>query len=478
MTTAIRGGQVVTPEGAFQADVLIDGAVIAAVGRDVGVDAAEVIDATGCLVLPGCVDMHTHLEAPHNELDVDASETYTCDDFRAGTRAAAVGGTTTIVDFATQFPGVGLNETLDGYQQRLIEKPPTVDVGLHMIVTDMSVPGAVEEIATLCDRGVTSFKLFMAYKESPLWVDDGTMLRVAQAAGAAGGLVMVHAETGLAIEVLQAQALRDGRIEAIHHALTRPPITEAEAVYRAIAICRLGGAPVYFMHISCRESVEAIGRARGEGLDVHGETCPQYLAFTEDVLRQEPAEAAKYVVTPPPRTDEHRQAVWEGLRTGVLEIVSTDHCPYTSAQKAAATNFLDIPNGAPGVENRLEVMYELGVRQGRLTPERLVDLLAASPARLFGLHPRKGSLHPGSDADIVVFNPSRPRTISAKDQVSKCDYSLYEGMEIGGSVQDVLFGGELLVEDGKLVGREDGGRFIERERWRAPSAAAAPAAAR
>jgi dihydropyrimidinase len=470
VTTAICGGTIVTPAGSFVGDVLIEGEVIAAVGRGLGAGAAEVLDATGCFVLPGCVDTHTHLEAIPGESREEDSP-LACDDYQSGTRAAAVGGTTTVVDFAVQSPGVGLAETLEVWQQRLRDWPPAVDIGLHMIVTDMGVEGAAEEFDVLCERGVTSFKVFMALRGTPYWVDDGTLFLAAQAAAAAGGLLMVHAESGYAIEILQTQALRDGRTAAIHHALTRPPLTETEAVGHAVALCQLAGCPVYFMHVSCRDAVDALARAQSGGLEVYGETCPQYLAFTEDVLRQSPSEAAKYVFTPPPRPPGQRDAVWTGLRTGVLDVVSTDHCPYTMAQKARATSFLEIPNGAPGIENRLEVMYELGVREGRLRLERLVELLAATPARLFGLHPQKGSLNPGGDADVVIFNPERPRTIAAKDQLSRSDYSIYEGMEVSGSVQDVLFRGRLIVRDGRLVGADDRGRFIPRARWRGQAGA-------
>jgi dihydropyrimidinase len=473
VSTIIRGGEVVGPQGARRSDVLIEDGVIVAVDDVSSSDAHEVIDAGGMLVLPGCVDMHTHLEAPHADLESNAAEQFTCDDFRAGTLAAAVGGTTTIVDFATQSRGVGFHAALDEWQQKLVDRPPAIDVGLHMIVTDMDVPDAEAELAAMCERGVTSYKLFLAYKESDLWVDDGTLLRVAQVAHESGALVLVHAENGGAIEVMQRQALAAGHTEAIYHALTRPPLTEAEAISRSIDLCEVAGAPVYFMHISCREALEVLRRARSAGRPVFAETCPQYLAFTEDVLRREPAEAAKYLVTPPPRPEGHADDLWGALRDGTLELVSTDHCPYTSAQKAAAKDFFETPNGAPGIENRLEVMFELGVRQGELELPRLVELLATRPAQLFGLAPRKGEISPGADADIVIFDPDSPRTIRAAEQMSLSDYSLYEGMEVQGSVRDVICRGERIVRDRSFVGRPDGGRFVERERFSTPSAAAA-----
>lgn len=467
-TVVIEGGRVITGEGQVDADVAISDGKVVALGRGLASGSDSVVDASGKLVLPGCVDMHTHMEAPHNDLDAPADEAVTCDDYRDGTIAAAVGGTTTIVDFATQSPGVSFTDTLSAWQARLADRPPAVDVGLHMIVTDMDFDDAQADLEGMPEAGVPSFKLFLAYKESPLFVDDGTIFRVAQAAAAAGGLVMAHCENGSSIEVLQQQALARGDISAIWHARTRPPVTESEAIARVAALCALAGAPAYVMHVSCREAVEAIATVKRSGGRMWGETCPQYLAFSEEVLLRERVEAAKYLVTPPPRPPEHQEVIWQALRTGTLSIVSTDHCPYLTKWKAAARNFYETPNGAPGVENRLEVMYELGVAQGRLRPERLIQLLCAAPAQLFGMYPQKGTIAVGSDADIVIFDPNRPKTISAETEMSKCDYSLYEGFDVAASVQSVFFRGEAIVQDGKYVAQSEHGAFLARQRFLAP----------
>jgi dihydropyrimidinase len=461
----IQGGCVVTAEGSTWADLAVSDGEVVAIGRDLATSSDTLVDAEGKLVLPGCIDMHTHMEAPHNELDEPSEEAVTCDDYRDGTIAAAVGGTTTIVDFATQSPGATFSETRVEWEGKLHDRPPAVDVGLHMIVTDMDFDGSEDDLAELCEAGITSFKLFLAYKESPLWVDDGTIFRVAQVAGRAGALVMAHCENGGAIEVLQREALARGDIEAIWHARTRPALTESEAIRRVAALCAIAGAPAYVMHVSCREAVEAIAAVKLAGGRLWGETCPQYLAFTEDVLLKPGVEAAKYVVTPPPRPPGHQEVLWQALRDGTLSIVSTDHCPYLTHWKAAAGDFLGIPNGAPGVENRLEVIYELGVRGGRIETPRLVDLLCTAPARLFGMYPKKGTIAVGSDADIVIFDPNRSKVISAEKEMSKCDYTLYEGMDVAGSVESVFLRGNRIVEDGKYVADAEAGAFLPRERF-------------
>ena len=298
-------------------------------------------------------------------MTIPSDAAVTCDGFLDGTIAAAVGGTTTIVDFATQSPGTTFRDTLQQWRQRLLDRPPAIDVGFHMIVTDMNHSDAEHDLASICDEGVTSYKLFLAYKESPLWVDDSTLFRVAQVAAKSGALVMAHAENGGAIEVLQQQALQRGDIAPIWHSRTRPVRTESEAIARVATLCAIAEAPAYIMHVSCREAAEMVAQQKARGARLWAETCPHYLAFTEDVLLQEWSEAAKYLVTPPIRPKGHAEALWSALRAGTLSIVSTDHCPYLMRWKNAATDFFTIPNGVPGVENRLEVMYELGVRQGR-----------------------------------------------------------------------------------------------------------------
>ncbi|HVU76866.1 MAG TPA: dihydropyrimidinase [Gaiellaceae bacterium] len=465
----ITGGEVVTEAATYTADVLIQEGLVVAIGRDLSPADAVVVDATGKLVLPGCVDMHTHLEAPHNELDDPSEGAVTCDGFPDGSIAAAVGGTTTIVDFATQSPGTSFQATLEQWKQRLRDRPPAVDVGFHMIVTDMAYPGAEDDLARMCDEGVTSYKLFLAYKESPLWVDDSTLFRVAQVAAKSGALVMAHAENGGAIEVLQEQALQRGDTAPIWHSYTRPVRTESEAISRVATLCGIAEAPAYIMHVSCREAAEVVAYERDRGSRLWAETCPHYLAFTEDKLLGDWSEAAKYLVTPPIRENGHADALWAALRDGTLSVVSTDHCPWLTRWKDAATDFFTIPNGVPGIENRLEVMYELGVRQGRLDLTRLVDLLCAAPARLFGMFPKKGTIAIGSSGDIVIFDPRREKVITADEEMSKCDYTIYEGFRMEGSVETVVFGGEIIVRDGRYVAQFERGGFLPRARFSEPS---------
>lgn len=467
-TLLIKGGEVVTETSALHADVLVQDGIVVALGQELDYPDAEVIDAAGKLVLPGCIDMHTHLEAPHNDLDDPSEGAVTCDGFRDGTIAAAVGGTTTIVDFAAQSPGTTFHETLRQWRQRLLDGPPAVDVGFHMIVTDMGHADAEQDLADLCDEGVTSYKLFLAYKESPLWVDDSTLFRVAQVAAKSGALVMTHAENGGAIEVLQQQALQRGDTAPIWHSYTRPVRTESEAVSRVATLCDIAGAPAYIMHVSCSDAAEVVAQEKSRGKRLWAETCTHYLAFTEDVLLEEWQEAAKYIVTPPIRESGHAEALWSALRDGTLSVVSTDHCPYLTRWKNAATDFYTIPNGVPGVENRLEVMYELGVRPGRLTATQLVERLCAAPARLYGMFPSKGTIAIGSRGDIVLFDPRRGKVISAANEMSKCDYSIYEGMHLEGSVETVLFAGEVIVRDGKYVAEGERGAYLPRARFSDP----------
>jgi len=463
----IAGGQVVTAEGSLDADVLVDEGRIAWVGHVPGAetDADRVIDARGKLVMPGAVDMHTHLEAPHNEIPDAPDDALTCDDYHDGSIAAVVGGTTTLVDFATQGPGVGLIASLDECRAKLAARPLATDIGLHMIVADLDVPDAEAELAALCDQGVTSYKLFMAYKESPLMVDDDTLFRVAQVAAANDAVVVVHAESGDAINVLQRQALQAGDTSAIWHARTRPPATEAEAINRAVELCRVAGAALYVMHVSCAEAVDVIERAKSRGARVRAETCTHYLYVDESWLERSADEACQYVFTPPPRSEQDREALWDALARGVLDVVSTDHCPYTLEQKRdGAHSFMATPNGVPGVENRVEVMFELGVRSGRLSASRLVELLCSAPARLYGMYPRKGTLSPGADGDVVVFDPARERTLSAATQISNSDYCVFEGMRVAGSVDTVVVAGRVVVEDRRHVAEPGLGSFLARQR--------------
>jgi dihydropyrimidinase len=458
-TILIRGGTVVSASGESRADVFVEDGVIASVGLHQGLRCDRVVDATGMFVLPGGIDVHTHL-------DMEFGDTRTCDDFTSGTAAAAAGGTTTIIDFCLQKPGESFEEALQRYFRKMETAPPVVDVGLHIAITDLREGGTVEDLATLPGKGVTSYKLFMAYKGGVM-VDDETLFRSMQVATATGALVMVHAENGDAIDVLVRQALADGHTEPVWHARTRPPETEAEATFRAIQLARLAGCPLYVVHVSCDQAIAPIARARAAGHEVWGETCPQYLLFDETVLEADDFGGARYVYTPPPRPSTQHDPLWRALRTDVLSVVSTDHAPFNwQGQKTLGLNdFSQIPNGGPGIENRLEVLYTFGVGAGRLSNSRFVELVATAPARLFGLYPRKGAILPGSDADIVVWDPNRTRTITGKTQYSRVDYSLYEGIEVTGSAHTVLLRGEAVVENGEVCGEPGVGTFVPRARF-------------
>ena len=451
-----------TADSEMIADVLIDGSVIAAIGTDLRGDADEVIDMSGKLLLPGGVDVHTHMETPSDEI-------YSCDDFRSGTEAAIFGGTTTIVDFATQLPGVGLMQTLDEWKAKIAERQPWTDVGLHMIVTDLEVDPELGDFERLCQAGITSYKLFMAYKGS-FMVDDQVLFRVARAAAENGALLLVHAENGDVIDVLEREAVARGHRAPEWHARTRPKLLEAEAASRAIYLAQQARAPLYIVHVSCDEVVDEILAARKRGWKVWGETCPQYLHVDEGWLEQPDFEGAKYVFTPPPRTAADREALWRALADGSLSVVSTDHCPYMfHGQKSLGRNdFTQIPQGAPGIETRLTYLYDRGVRAGRIGVRRFVDLVAAAPARLFGLYPKKGVLAVGSDADVVAWDPDHTTVISAQTHHSAVDYSLFEGISVTGGPSLVMVGGQIVVRGDALVG-EPRGRFLARERFTEPT---------
>ncbi len=354
-----------------------------------------------------------------------------------------------------------------------------IDMGYHIAITDLSDPAALEELATLPDQGVTSYKLFMAYKGA-LMVDDDTLFRTMEVAARTGALVMVHAENGDAIDILVRKALADGNTEPHWHALTRPPETEGEATNRAIQLARVAGAPLYVVHVSCKESVEPIALARAKGWDVWGETCTQYFFIDDSFLERPNFEGAKYVYTPPPRDKSNHEVLWDAVRTDVLSAISTDHCAFSwETQKSLGRDdFSKIPNGGPGIENRLQMIHSFGVREGRISLNRMVELLATNPAKLFGLYPRKGTIAVGSDADIVVFDPEKRVTISADDHHSRVDYNLYEGTEVTGSPETVLLRGNVIVDGDELVAEPGIGQFVARAKFGEPlSSARKPVAA-
>ena len=385
-------------------------------------------------------------------------------------------GTTCHVDFCIQGKGQTFAEALEGWHAKANGKT-LIDYGFHIAITDLGDEERLAELATLPEQGITSYKLFMAYK-NVLQVDDETLFRAMEVAAASGALVMVHAENGDAIDVLVRKALDRGDTDPIHHALTRPPELEGEATNRAIQLARIAGSPLYVVHVTCREAVDPIRRAREQGWDVWGETCTQYFFRSIDDLAQPSFEGAKYVYSPPARDAANHDVLWNAARTDALSAISTDHCAFLwDGQKTLGRDdFTKIPNGGPGLEDRLKMIHHFGVREGRITLNRMVDLLATQPAKLFGLYPRKGTVAVGADADLVVFDPERRQTISASTHHSKCDYSLYEGTEVVGAPELVLLRGNVLVDDGELVGAPGVGRFVRRARFGEPleSGAAVP----
>jgi dihydropyrimidinase len=455
VSVLIKGGRIITAADDYVGDVYVEDERVTLVGESLDVEADRVIDADGKYVLPGCVDPHTHLDMPFGG-------TVTIDDFTSGETSAAFGGTTCHVDFVIQPPGSTFGEALDMWHARR-EGKQIIDCGFHMAVTDLRDGGSLEELARLPEQGVTSYKLFMAYKGA-LMVDDETLFRTMEVAAETGALVMVHAENGDAIDVLVKQALAAGNTAPHFHALTRPPELEGEATNRAIQLARDAGAPLYVVHVSCREAVEPIAKAREQGWDVWGETCTQYLFVDYTFLERPNFEGAKYVYTPPPRAQENQEVLWHAVRSDILSVISTDHCAFLwDGQKSLGKDdFSKIPNGGPGLENRLHMIHEFGVRTGRFSLNRMVELLSTNPAKLFGLYPRKGTIAPGSDADIVVFDPERRHLVSAATHHSRVDYNLYEGTEVTGSPEIVLLRGNVLVENGALIAEPGVGQFVER----------------
>ena len=459
MRTLISGGTVVSSTGTQAADVLVEDeqiVALAAPGSDLVASFAETarhIDATGRLVLPGAVDVHTHMEMPFGG-------TQSADSFATGTQAAAWGGTTTIIDFAIQRKGGTLRSGLDAWHEKA-EGRCAIDYGFHMIVSDVNEQSC-KEMDQLVGEGVTSFKLFMAYP-GVFYSTDGEILQAMQQARTSGATVMMHAENGIAIDVLVSQALSQGETDPRFHGLTRPDRLEAEATGRAIALAKVTGAPLYIVHLSTTGALEAVAEARGQGQNAFAETCPQYLFLSADDLAREGFEGAKYVCSPPLRDRQHQANLWRGLRTNDLSVISTDHCPFCfKEQKELGTgDFSKIPNGIPGVEHRVDLTYQ-GVIAGEITLPRWVEVNSTTPARMFGLYPRKGVVAPGSDADIVVYDPSAKQRISAATHHMRVDYSAYEGREVTGRVDTVLSRGQLVIEAGRYVGKDGHGKFLAR----------------
>jgi len=458
MRTLITNGTVVTADGSYLADVLIDGETIAQIGRDPAggtVAADETIDATGRYVIPGGIDVHTHMELPFGG-------TFAKDTFETGTRAAAFGGTTTIVDFAVQGRGQSLRDGLDAWHAKA-EGNAVADYGFHMIMSDVN-DATLAEMDTLVAEGVPDFKLFTAYP-GVFYSDDGAILRAMQQTASNGGLIMMHAENGMAIDVVAAQTVAAGTTDPIGHGLARKAVFEGEATNRVIRLAEAAGAPVYIVHLSAREALAEVRAARDRGSLVFAETCPQYLFLSLDDLGNG-FEGAKFVCSPPLRPKDHWDDLWSGLVKDDLQLVATDHCPFDfhGQKELGRGDFRKVPNGLPGVEDRVDLLHDGGVVARRITRERWVEIISTAPAKLFGLYPRKGAIAVGSEADLVVYDPNRRRTISAASHHMAVDYSCYEGRSVQGASDVVLSRGSVIVRNGEFTGRKGHGRFLPRSR--------------
>jgi len=454
MSILIKRGDIFTAADNYVADILVEDEKIRAIGIDLVAEADKTIDAEGKYIIPGGIDPHTHLDFPF-------AGTVTSDDFRTGTIAAAFGGTTSIVDFAVQQRGHSLSESLEIWHKKA-EGKAAIDYGFHMIVVDLP-DNRLPDLDEMVREGVTSFKLFMAYPGSVM-VDDETIFKTLCRAADNGALVCLHAEHGHMIDVLVKRALAEGNTAPKYHAVTRPPITEAEATHRGIRMAAVAGAPVYFVHLSCAEALQEVQESRTRQKYVYAETCPHYLTLDNSVYEQEGFEGAKYVCTPPIREKWDQDALWNGLRRNDLQVVSTDHCAFRFADQKSMgrDSFAKIPNGAPGIENRLSLLYTGGVVSGLIDMNRLVDVFSTTPAKLFQLYPRKGTIAVGGDADIVIFDPNEETTISARTHHMNVDYNMYEGMRVKGTPQVVISRGKVIIEKGHYAGTPGNGHFLKR----------------
>ena len=462
-TTLIRNGRVITATDDYVADVLMQDGVIHAIGRNLVVgEGVRIIDASGLYVLPGGVDTHVHLQ---NII----GPTVTCDTFASGTRAAAFGGTTTVVDFALQTAQDSPLEAI-ARAQRLADPQVNIDYSLHVIVTRVDAQVLADVRHAMRHEGVTSFKMFMAYP-GVMMADDAAIFQMLRQVGADGGMVALHAENGTVIDLLIREALEAGHTSPRYHALTRPAILEGEATHRGIRLAELAEAQIYFVHVSSNQALKHIVTARAEGIPVFAETCPHYLLFDDSVYNSDEFEIAKYVMTPPLRTPDDQKHLWRALRYDDLQVIATDHCPfcmkeghlgYQRQKMSGQHDFSKIPNGAPGIETRLVSLFDIGVMQGKLSLNRFVQLTSTTPAKLFGLFPKKGTIAVGSDADMVLFDPAATQVIHAEHLHSQCDYTLLEGRTLRGQVKKVFLRGELIVDGEQWLGREGMGRFVPR----------------
>jgi dihydropyrimidinase len=456
--TVIRNGTIITATDTTVADLGINGEKISAIAAGLPIEnATRIVDATGMLVIPGGIDVHTHLDMPFGG-------TTSADDFQTGTIAAAFGGTTTLIDFAIQYKGQTLRQAFDTWMKKAHDKAVT-DYAFHCIITDIS-SAQLDEMPQLIHEGVTSFKLFMAYP-GVFMLDDASIFKAMRQAAAHDGLICMHAENGGAIDVIVQQALAEGKRAPKYHALTRPTTAEAEATSRAIALAEMAGSPVYIVHLSCNDALEKVREARDRGVPVYAETCPQYLYLSLENMNAPGFEGAKYVFTPPLREKWHQEKLWQGLTRDTLQVVSTDHCPFCMKEQKelGKDDFTKIPNGGPGIEHRLSLIYTGGVHGKRFSPNRFVQLVSTAPAKLFGLYPRKGTIAVGSDADIVIFDPNREEIISAQSHHMRVDYSMFEGIKTVGAPRTVFSRGKAVIDNNQFVGRPGSGQFLKRQTY-------------
>jgi dihydropyrimidinase len=456
--TIIKNGTIITATDTTRADLGINGEKVSAIAAQLPAEnATNIIDAANHFLLPGGIDVHTHLDMPFGG-------TTSADDFQTGTTAAAFGGTTTLIDFAIQYKGQTLRHAFDTWMKKAHDKA-TIDFAFHCIITDLG-SAQLEEMGQLIREGVTSFKLFMAYP-GVFMLDDASIFKAMREAAKHSGLICMHAENGGAIDVIVQQALAEGKRAPKYHALTRPTTAEAEATSRAIALAEMAGAPVYIVHLSCNDALEKVREARDRGLPAYAETCPQYLYLSLENMDAPGFEGAKYVFTPPLREKWHQEKLWQGLAHDTLQVVSTDHCPFCfkEQKELGKDDFTKIPNGGPGIEHRLSLIYTGGVHAKRFSANRFVEVVSTAPARLFGLFPRKGTIAVGSDADIVIFDPAAHDVISAKTHHMRVDYSMFEGIAITGIPKTVLSRGQAVIDSGKFVGRPGAGQFLRRQTY-------------
>ncbi|GAB6153657.1 dihydropyrimidinase [Desulfosporosinus burensis] len=456
MGIVLNGGTIVTAADMYQADVRIEGERIVAIGYEIKQPGDQAIDVDGCFLFPGGIDPHTHFDLPMGTFS-------TADDFFTGSKAAVLGGTTTILDFATQFKGETLKEALENWHAKA-EGKCYVDYGFHMAITDWNEQIAQEITDLVQVEGVPSFKLYMAYKNI-LQVDDGALLQALRHAGESGALVCVHCENGDVIYDLVHEAVAQGKTSPKYHPLTRPPEAEEEATARVIALAQIAKAPLYIVHLTCKGALQAVTKAKLKGIEVYAETCPQYLLLDNSYYNLEGFNSAKYVISPPLRSIDHQQELWSGLQTGILDVVATDHCAfnYQGQKELGFNDFSKIPNGAPGVETRMGLLYTYGVMTGKLSIHEFVALTSTNAAKLFGLFPRKGTIAPGSDADLVVWDPRISSVISVDSLHQDVDYTPFEGFKQTGQATQVFLRGKQVVQNGHLIEEKPTGNYLPRK---------------